>query len=644
MAYETYRGRVFYHSDQWPELNAAPGRDLIAEYADAAKRHELKLWTWVVERGAPVDSALARMYSDCTVVDSSGSPVHPWSDPNVVAFCPNSRWTDFVCEMFQEILEKFPQIEVFVVADQPGHFKGACYCSYCKQRFEQEAGHALPITPDWENDDSMWWRFQRARTRWWTEFLERVSAACKKSKAEIITGVNINPGAFYARSHIEYGLDMWTMMDAPSLDALVVDAWRGSQHPLWWKWCTDLARKLAGRSGKLVYTIVGGQMSSPEDTPSALWSAVLGGPKALCMSPLHAMMDNPRVMESAGETFQRLARIGDAWTNAKPETYAAIVVDRAGWDHAGLGVWHGRSHLHAAYGAYLALTWSSLPVELILDEELSSEVLDRFEVVLVPDAGFLSEDSLAVLGEYAKSGGGLVVEGRPGFEIDDIASERFLRETCGATLLPEVDAVELNVPEGSPLADEESRRNQMRILVWPPRPHVHQPLEAVRWGEVLAEMSDLEGPGHPAMLLTRTGEGRVITCSPPLLDAAMSFNDRGKGTKHHSMWVHESFKYFRLFARAARLAAGRPPAIDVETSDDSLAATWRTESGWECVLLNLNHHRGADVRLKLPSDASLSFETSAGREVVDAFEDEGVWKITLQADQVAICSINHTRG
>ena len=644
MAYETYRGRVFYRSDRWPELNAAPGRDLMAEYADGAKRHGLKLWTWVVERGAPVDSPLARTYSDCTVVDSSGRPVHPWSDPNVVAFCPNSRWTDFVCEMFQEILEKFPQIEVFVVADQPGHFNGACYCSFCKRRFEHEAGHALPVTPDWENEDSIWWRFQRARTHWWTEFLERVSAACKEVKAEVITGVNINPGAFYARSHIEYGLDMWTMMEAPSLDVLVVDAWRGSQHPLWWKWCTDLARKLAGRSGKRVYTIVGGQTSSAEDTPSALWPAILGRPEALCMSPLHAMMDNPRVMEAAGETFRRLSVIGDTWTHAEPELYAAVIVDRAGWDHAGLGAWHGRSQLHAAYGAYLALTWSSLPVDLVLDEELSSEVLARYRVVFVPEAGFLSKGHLSVLEDYAISGGGLVVEGPPGSEIDQEASVRFMKDVCGAVLLPEVRAVSLSIPESSPLADDKSWRNSMRILVWPPRPQAHQPLEALGSGEVLAEMSDLEGVRHTAILLTTVGEGRVITCSPPLLDAAMAFNDRGKGTKHHSMWVHESFNYFRLFARAARLAAGAPPEIDVETSDDSLAATWRTESGWECVVLNLNHHRVANVRMKLPSAASASFEQSAGGAPVDASEERGIWKLVLQPDQVAMCSINQTRA
>ena len=87
-----------------------------------------------------------------------------------------------------------------------------------------------------------------------------------------------------------------------------------------------------------------------------------------------------------------------------------------------------------------------MPVDLVLDEELSSEVLARYRVVFVPEAGFLSKGHLSVLEDYAISGGGLVVEGPPGSEIDQEASVRFMKDVCGAVLLPEVRAVSLRHP------------------------------------------------------------------------------------------------------------------------------------------------------------------------------------------------------
>ena len=114
-------------------------------------------------------------------------------------------------------------------------------------------------------------------------------------------------------------------------------------------------------------------------------------------------------------------RIGGAFAAVLP------LRDRFGHEpvrHAGLYYssrsrdWIGRDDparwMQSFLGAHKALVYEHVPWGVVLDENVSLEQLRQFPVVVLCDAGILSDAEVGLLREYVEAGGGLVATGRTG--------------------------------------------------------------------------------------------------------------------------------------------------------------------------------------------------------------------------------------
>ncbi len=234
-------------------------------------------------------------------------------------------------------------------------------------------------------------------------------------------------------------------------------------------------------------------------------------------------------------------RIGRAFAAALP------LRDRFGHDpvwQAGLYYssrsrdWIGRDEpgrwMQSFLGGHKALAYEHLPWGVILDENLSAERLGKFPVVILCNAGILSDREIELLRRYVEEGGALVATGLTG------RMDRMGRISAAAAW-ERLSGARLREPSAGmdnwirlPTAAVELLRAEIPAD-WPFLVHgpaaALEPTTAVPHGDLLAAertARQLEGrestdwpmsPGErigPALLINRVGRGRVVSiaCSP----------------------------------------------------------------------------------------------------------------------------------
>lgn len=593
--YEAYRGRFYHASRLYPELRLLPERDLLGEYARAARDNQLEFWVWCVERGAPRDSILAERFRDATVVDREGQPTPSWGDPNVVAFCPNSPWRDFMADIYREVAANY-EVAGFLVSDEPGQFQNACYCRYCRERFAREQGADPPRVPDWDNESSLWWSFVRARTSWWADYFNHLARAVKDTRPRTRTAIALSPG-WVAENHLWYGVDMWRAMTTPALDYFAADLWRTTEHPAWHTFAVDLSRALARRTrGKDAFPYIGGQTTNAPDLKSALYCGALSGADTIFCSPIHAVLDYPDNLQAAGEAFSKLASIPEL-VGSEPIPYAALWISQWDWDR----VDHlPESHFHGAYGAHHSLTWSSLPLRLLPVGNEEVPDLSSCRLVVLASVARLSRSQLEALRRFVSGGGGLLVVGAPAaMEGED--STRDLEELLGARLSQETKPayrlqVEAEAARSLALRPDLLERSLIR---WPYRPFERAGLEPLGGARVCAMYLSLarEATSPAAVWVEHPSGGRTVYFRDPLFEVIPAWLARQRGNKHHSQGFAEGYRYARLLGAFAAWASGGNPPLKLEARDNIYASGRTFMGGYLLALVNCNHDRGSEVRL-----------------------------------------------
>jgi hypothetical protein len=218
--------------------------------------------------------------------------------------------------------------------------------------------------------------------------------------------------------------------------------------------------------------------------------------------------------------------------------------------------WYGRedrTRYYAAFvGAHRALVQAHVPLGMIHSETVSAERLRSFPIVYIPNAPVLTDPEIALLTDYVRDGGNLLVTGLTGIadrsgnltdrcSISNLIGARLVRlmtehhdnyiklprdpNPGGAWLLPNIPPDWALLTYG-PCAGFEPTTAQGfgELLI------AHRSLPGVPnlW---MNHMSPAESIG-PAVLVNRLGKGAVVTV-PASVDAA--FADRFRSMEHRNL-------------------------------------------------------------------------------------------------------------
>jgi len=245
--------------------------------------------------------------------------------------------------------------------------------------------------------------------------------------------------------------------------------------------------------------------------------------------------------------------------------------------------WVGREkpgeYFAAFQGTHKAFVYDHIPWGVVLDENVTLETLKSFAVVVLPNAGILSEAETFLFLEYVKGGGNLIITGRTGCydRMGSPASQSILEELIGARLVAPLESLDnwVMLSEEMPEAIRSGILTDWPFLVKGPAV-VYEATTAAAYGKLMKpyrttrQMEGKEGtewpmsadaPVGPALLVNHIGNGVVFTLA--VSPDYATFSD------HHVVEARKLLvNAVRFLQPSPRVRISAPVTVQATVSDD----------------------------------------------------------------------------
>jgi len=241
-------------------------------------------------------------------------------------------------------------------------------------------------------------------------------------------------------------------------------------------------------------------------------------------------------------------------------------------------------------GAHKALVYEHIPWGIILDENVSRQILKQFPIVLLPNVSILSDNETQLLNQYVLDGGKLIVTGLSGCcdRWGKIQEKSSLESLTGARFVRKLDSLDnwVRFPASHDSIQNHSFAPDGRIdwpfLVKGPA-MVCEPTSAASAGELLKpyrtvlQQRGKEGTAWPmspeavvgpAILMNRYGKGTVVTLT--------SSPDFATASEHHIVETRKLLRNaLRFLEPVPRIEISAPATVESIVTDDPATRTMR---------------------------------------------------------------------
>ncbi|MCR9218195.1 MAG: beta-galactosidase trimerization domain-containing protein [bacterium] len=348
----------------------------------------------------------ADAHPEWIAVGADGNPRRHWAYPEIWVTCAYGDYNAvYMPEIVKELVRDYDIDAVFANRWQ-GH--GICYCDSCKMRFGDATGYELPRGTS--ADDPVW----RAWSAWRRDILTRLVVDWDNAVKAIRPHASFIPN-MGGVSLMEFDLDLIEK----HCPFLVVDhQGRHGAEPVW----------MAGRNGKrmratfrdrpvILITSVGPEepvhrwkdsVNSPAETEAWIVNGAMHG-MLPWFTKFNGVIPDRRWIAPVAEGFKLHARIEPALAATVPATEIAILDATTTLRHWN---WSQRRQAEAdELGFYQALVEAGLPFEFVSDQAMTPEMLDRFKLMILPNAVCLTDEQCRMLEDWVDRGGSLIVSG-----------------------------------------------------------------------------------------------------------------------------------------------------------------------------------------------------------------------------------------
>jgi hypothetical protein len=344
--------------------------------------------------------------------------------------CPNNpAYRDFVRRQTTDLVARYQFEAIFFDLT---YLTPVCACRACQDRFEAELGIRPTTTVDWRSPG--WSALRGAAERWAVELAAELKRTVQDLRPEVLVQHN-----FTALGGLAFGcpLEALATTDLPSAD-----------------FYGDLAEQLAvarlfaslepGKPCEFMTSITTHVLDpvTVKDRADLEVAAGLARATGSALTMIDAVRPDGTVPLAPYERVEAaFALLGDRLpAEARPAADVGVYFsEHARIDPADNGreasevVWGGLSYPHfvAFKGACLALQSAGVPYDVVTSADL--DVLDRFAVLVLPDAVRISQAEASALDAWVRSGGRLYASTRAGMLLTSSpGAERWaLSETLG---------------------------------------------------------------------------------------------------------------------------------------------------------------------------------------------------------------------
>ena len=462
-----------------------------------------------------------------------------------------------------------------------------CWCEHCQKAFEAEYGHAIPVGVTWDEK--------------WDHMLEfRYATSARFERALYDHIKSLNPHAtvdFNYHGNLPFS---WEVGQRPVQHAGNADFVTGETGVWGFSALTvglnaefyrastpGLPFQVAMQRGVRMYH---DQTTRPLN--DIRWELLT----LLCHGAFVTMVDktgfdgwlDPVAYERIGKAFQEVRRkrahFGHQPVSDVGIYFSSRTRDWLGRDYPG-------TYFQSFQGAHKALVYAHIPWSVVLDENVTLETLKRTPIVLVPNAGIISEREGALLRDYVQEGGNLILTGSTaGYDrMGAPAKVSSLEELTGGKFVRKLDSLDnwVRFKSDSAKSERERRLRDGIATDWPFLVEgpgaVFRPEAAEAFGELLQpyrttrQREGNEGTEWPmsadsdvgpAILVNRFGKGTVLTfaCSP----------DFAAASEHHIAEARRLLiNGIHLLHPRPRIRVTAPTNVQAVVSDDRATRTLR---------------------------------------------------------------------
>ena len=578
-------GTTFYQSRIAPHYPGLGQRDLLAEAIAAAHANGQKAVAYLASIWGNRDLYFA--HPDWAQRKADGRVTSWDADYNSVAMDPLSPYRDYFASVVREIADNYA-VDGFYF-DEPS-FQSWSASAACQRAFEAEVGVPLPTVENW--DDPAFQRFIAWRYDQIADWRRSLYDTAKRDDrcvffqgafplASLSHRANHFSGAPPQRSYyrerfgvswhvpLAHGDDM--ARTAETGDVVHMELYRASVgEPLWWY---GVALRCVQSIAKGKPILVLSMMAQSPFDLYGLSEAELRLSVAELLAnnaaPLFARYYPDQVDQDAWErVYERFAEaqaLAPYLRDRQSIPYVALLYSQTTverFDHV-----DGKpAQLSELKGFAKALLQEKILFDVITEADLIDS-LDRYQVLILPNASCLSAASKAAIRRFVAAGGGLIGSYESGIydqtglrtPADDL-SETFGVRYLGGTLPFQFD-IYMQMTGAGPLSTALPAGKRLPTLGM-------QVVVETQAAEVTAEVRGAstvhyaplsEDIGPPTVLTNETsGGGRTVLFTTPV------------GARYLEFGIRD---YRGLIAAAVNWTADTPPPIRVSNAGDALALT-----------------------------------------------------------------------
>ena len=564
---------AYYDSKLMPKAPGLGARDPLREAMDEARQHKLPVIAYcVVQQGGH----FLKAHPEFEMRGADGKPIG--------RFCFNSGYLEamkgIVAEQIAYGIDGF-HIDMLDQGFGPPY---GCWCETCQREFQKQFARAMPKGPTWDED--------------WDRMLEfRYATSDRFEKALTAHIKSLNPRAtvdfnYHGNPPFSFELGQRPVQHAGNGDFVTGETgvWGFSALTVG----LNAAFYRAATPGKPVQVAMqrGVRMYHDQTTrPLAdiRWELFT----LLAHGTFVTMVDKTGFDGSLDAVAYE--RIGAAFkeVQAKRAHFGQQPVAEVGLYYSCRSRdWLGREKplawMQSFLGAHKAMAYEHIPFGVVLDENATLETLQQFPVVVLPNAGILPTNEVALFRGYVEAGGRLIVIGQSG-QFDRMGkplAESALSELIGAKATGRLESVDNWVRFGKGIGNDGVIASDLPrdwpFLVKGPAT-TYQATTARPIGELLKphrttrQLAGKEGtewpmsadaPVGPAILVNTIGKGTVLTfaASP----------DFATASEHHTVEARRLLtRAVRYLNPSPRVRIEAPANVEAVITDDPATRTLR---------------------------------------------------------------------